>query len=141
MAALSLALVLQGCNKVPYYFLGNFPAVGPNVEYEASSVVFGRQTPFPAGTVQVSGQLSPAAFVPVPSTVRFFIRQTRPGGAVVASVVLNLTVQANGVIPDQTVSTPAVTLNAGDQLKFVVQPLGTTLPFGQLKLKLLYEKS
>lgn len=136
-----LALVLQGCDKIPYYFLGNFPGIGPNDEYEASSVVFGRATPFAAGTVQISGQISPLAFVPVPTTVRFFIRQTQPSGAVVASVVLNLTVQPNGVIPDQVVPTPAVTVGTGDRLRFVVQPVGAILPASKLKLKLLYQKS
>ena len=136
-----LGFLLQGCDKFPYFYLGNFPAIAANTEFEASAVLFALQTPFPAGTVQISGQLVPQTPGPLPSTLRFFIRQTQPGGAVVATVTFNLTVRPDGVIPNQLVPTPAVTINAGQELKFVFQPVGTGLPFGQMKLKLLYEKA
>jgi hypothetical protein len=92
MAVGVLGLLLSGCDKVPYYYLGNFPAVGPNDEYEASAVLLNRPTPFPAGTVQISGKISPAAFVAIPSTLRFFIRHTGPGGAVVHAVAVRVSI-------------------------------------------------
>jgi hypothetical protein len=138
----ALGWLLQGCDKFPYLFNGQFPALPAGFQLQATAVLFALQTPFPAGTLQVSGELQPETpGATLPSTIDFVIRQTEPGGAVVTTVTINLTVQPDGVIPNQVVVTPAITVEPGQELKFFIRPIGTALPFGRMKLKLLYEKA
>jgi hypothetical protein len=135
-----LALLLQGCDKFPYLFHGRFPAVPAGVDAEATAVLYALPTPFPAGTLQISGQLAPQTLAPLPPTLRFSIRRFQ-GAAVVDSLTFDVSVQPDGTILNQVVVTPAATLQPGEELRFFVQPVGANLPLGRMKLKLLYEKA
>jgi hypothetical protein len=134
-----LALGVQGCDKMPYSYRGKFPAVPNGATIEITAVQFDLLTQFPAGTVQISGQYTPLGPGALPTLVQVFILQTQPGGAIVGQVAFNLTVQPGGIIPNQLMPTPATTLEPGQELRFLLRPVGANLPFGQLKLKLLYE--
>ena len=137
-----LALLLQGCDKFPYAYFGSFPGIPAGTELEVTSVLFAAQNSFPAGSVQISGQLTPSASgSPLPSTLRVIVRRTQPGGAVVDTSTFDLTVRPTGVIPNQLFPVPGTTVNAGEELRVVFKPIGTALPVGQIKLKLLYENA
>ena len=137
-----LALLLQGCDKFPYAYFGSFPGIPAGTELEVTSVLFAAQNSFPAGTVQVSGQLTPVATgSPLPSRLRVIARHTRPSGAVVDAFTFDLTVGPTGVIANQLFTVPGTTVNAGEELRVVFQPIGTALPVGRIKLKLLYESA
>ena len=138
-----LALLLQGCDKFPYAYFGSFPRRIPaGTELEVTSVLFAAQNSFPAGSVQISGQLTPSASgSPLPSTLRVIVRRTQPGGAVVDTSTFELTVGPTGVIANQLFTVTGTTVNAGEELRVVFQPIGIALPVGQIKLKLLYENA
>lgn len=135
-----LALLLQGCDKFPYLFNGRFPAVPANVDAEATAVLYALQTPFPAGTLQISGHLVPQTLVTLPSTLRFSIRRVE-NGTTVETFAFDVTMQPDGTILNQTFATPAATLQPGQELRFFVRPVGVPLPLVRMKLKLLYEKA
>jgi hypothetical protein len=136
-----LGLLLQGCDKLAYYYLGENPSIAADAEFEATVVALPLQTFVAVGTVQISGTLTSQTPQALPSTLRVFMRQTRPDGALVATVSIDLTVRPDGVIRNQLFPTPAMTIGTGEALRFVFQPLGTLLPSGTARLKVLYEKS
>lgn len=136
-----LALLLTGCDKFPYSYLGTFPSIPAATEFEVTSVLFTTSTEFGAGTVQMSGQYTALAAAPLPSTVQVFIRHTDAGGAVLAQVAFDLDLGPGGIIRNRLLPTSGSTLGPGHELRVVFRPVGAALPPGRLKLKLLYEKT
>ena len=137
-----LGLCLQGCDKFPYYFnVSNFPSIPANAEFEVTSALVALPTFVPAGTLQISGQVTPQSPSPIPSTLRIIVRYIEPNGTVDRTFTFDLAVHPDGTIPDQVFPTPNIPIDAGEETRIFFVPLGAALSGGQMKLKFLYEKT
>jgi hypothetical protein len=136
----SLALLVQGCkiNPASYTYRGQFPPIALSTEFAVTTLSFKRPTNFTAGTLQVSGQITPQPAGPLPPLVKLIVRRKNSAGRILATQTFTLAVQSTGAIPTQRFRVVGTQLNVGDGLAFSVSPVGRDLPFSDLRLDFSY---
>lgn len=151
------AAVLQACtlDDLFYGFDEDFEAIAVGTIVYVQGVNLGN-----AGLVVVGAQMivdgsyggeyvtnaaaptaSAAAAVTLPPVLRFIVQRRSPSGLVHEFRNVDVTLQSDGVIPEQTFEVPFTTIGGGDQIAVLLQPLGADLPAGTLRMRVRYRKS